>query len=71
MADLTDIEGASRIKELINGLFKEYEEYLAPIKEVRTTLTRELKGKGKLSDLIVKLRENNLRWKSKLNFKYY
>jgi len=48
---------ASRVKELIDELLKEYEEHLAPIEEVRDTLTRELKGKGKLSDLIVRLRE--------------
>jgi endonuclease III len=50
---------ANKVKEYLMTLYKNYEEYLKPIDEVREILTREI-GKKSLSKEDIKLRRKEI-----------
>jgi N-glycosylase/DNA lyase len=50
---------ANKVKEYIMTLYKNYEEYLKPIDNVREILAREI-GKKSLSKEVVKLRRKEM-----------
>jgi len=51
---------ANKVKEYIMTLYKNYEEYLKPIDNVREILTKEI-GKKSLSKEVIKLRRKEMR----------
>ena len=50
---------ANKVKEYIMTLYKNYEEYLKPIDNVREILTKEI-GKKSLSKEVIKLRRKEM-----------
>lgn len=47
---------ANKVKEYVRELYKNYEQYLKPLEEVREILAKEIRGKKTLSQEIVELR---------------
>ena len=50
---------ASRVKEYVMALYKEYEKYLKPLEDVREVLAREVGGRS-LSKEVVELRRKEI-----------